>query len=172
MAVYLCTRPYLTPSRQEQHQQEKDNTACSKAGAVDTHVPKNFPLNTGTARGMLIPCHAQKAGTTHKWCDPLPSRVKNQSGGTPLGNTSLLTRSTLKDMTPYRYNSQFSLRHLCFNLNREVDVIVGANLDVAGHRGGFHSWSRGHENPTALPIRAWICQIQAHSMSRSEGWHN
>ena len=70
----------------------KDIMSGSKAGAVDTHVPQNFPLETGTARGMLIPmprsegrhnskkeclelpnacsypCHAQKAGTTHRWC--------------------------------------------------------------------------------------------------------
>ena len=33
----------------------KDIAAGSTAGAVDTHVPLNFPLETGTARGMLIP---------------------------------------------------------------------------------------------------------------------
>ena len=29
--------------------------AAGSNGAVDTHVPHNFPLETGTARGMLIP---------------------------------------------------------------------------------------------------------------------
>ena len=33
----------------------KDIAAGSTAGAVDTDVPQNFPLKTGTARGMLIP---------------------------------------------------------------------------------------------------------------------
>ena len=33
----------------------KDIAAGSTAGAVDTHVPLYFPLETGTARGMLIP---------------------------------------------------------------------------------------------------------------------
>ena len=33
----------------------KDNAACSQAGAVDTDVPLYFSLETGTARGMLIP---------------------------------------------------------------------------------------------------------------------
>ena len=33
----------------------KDITAGSTAGAVDTDVPLNFPLETGTAKGMLIP---------------------------------------------------------------------------------------------------------------------
>ena len=33
----------------------KDIAAGSTAGAVDTNVPLNFPLETGTARGMLIP---------------------------------------------------------------------------------------------------------------------
>ena len=57
----------------------QDITAGSTAGAVDTHVPQYFPLETGSARFMLISCHAQKAGTTHRWCNPLPSRVKNRS---------------------------------------------------------------------------------------------
>ena len=62
-------------------------------------------------------------------CDPLPSWVKNRGGDTPLGNTSTLTRSTLMVLSPYRYNSHFSLRHLSFNLNRE-EVIVSANSVV------------------------------------------
>ena len=33
----------------------KDIAAGSTAGAVDTDVPLYFPLETGTARGMLIP---------------------------------------------------------------------------------------------------------------------
>ena len=33
----------------------KDIAAGSTDGAVDTHVPQNFPLETGTARGMLLP---------------------------------------------------------------------------------------------------------------------
>ena len=33
----------------------KDIAACATAGAVDTHVPLYFPLETGTARSMLIP---------------------------------------------------------------------------------------------------------------------
>ena len=33
----------------------KDIMSGSTARAVDTHVPLNFPLETGTARGMLIP---------------------------------------------------------------------------------------------------------------------
>ena len=33
----------------------KDITAGSAAGAVDTHVPLYFPLETGPARFMLIP---------------------------------------------------------------------------------------------------------------------
>ena len=57
------------------------------------------------------PCHAQ-TGTTNRWCDPLPKWVKNRGGGTPLGNTSPLTLSTLMNKSPYRYNSHFALRHM------------------------------------------------------------
>ena len=38
----------------------KDIAAGSTAGAVDTHVPLKFPLETGTARGMLIPMPRSK----------------------------------------------------------------------------------------------------------------
>ena len=41
--------------------------------AVDTHVPLYFPLETGTARGMLIPMPRSEGGTTRRWCDPLPN---------------------------------------------------------------------------------------------------
>ena len=35
---------------------------------------------------------------------------------------------TLMVMSPYRYTSHFSLRHLSFNLNREVVEVVWANI--------------------------------------------
>ena len=44
----------------------KDIAAGSTAGAVDTNVPLNIPLETGTARGMLIPM--PRTVTTHRWC--------------------------------------------------------------------------------------------------------
>ena len=44
---------------------------------------------------------------TEMVCDPLPSWMKNRGGGTPLGNTTTQTRSTLKVLSPYRYNSHF-----------------------------------------------------------------
>ena len=40
-------------------------------------------------------------------------------GGTLLGNTCVLSRSTLMVLTPYRYTSQNSLRPLPFNLKRK-----------------------------------------------------
>ena len=46
----------------------KDIAAGSTAGAMDPHVPLNFPLKTGTAKACSFPCHAQKAGTTQRWC--------------------------------------------------------------------------------------------------------
>ena len=44
--------------------------------------------------------------------------------------------------------------------------------DCEGHRGRFHSWSRGHARPAELPTRDWNCQRHAHSMPRSKGRHN
>ena len=38
---------------------------------------------------------------------------------------------TLMVMSPYRYTSHFALRHLSYNLNREIVVVVGANIVVA-----------------------------------------
>ena len=75
--------------------------------------PAVLPLETGTARGMLIPMpHTEGRHNSKKVCDPLPSRVKNRGGGTPLGHTSTISRSTLMVISPYRYKSHFSLRHL------------------------------------------------------------
>ena len=103
----------------------KDIAAGSTAGAVDTHVPLKFPLETGTARGMLIPMPRSKGRHNSKMvCDSLPNWVKNQGGGTPLGNTSTRPRSTMMVISPYRYNSHFSLRHLSDNLIVVVVVVV------------------------------------------------
>ena len=44
----------------------KDIAAGSSAGAVDTKIPLYFPIERGSVRFKLIPCHAQKAGTTQK----------------------------------------------------------------------------------------------------------
>ena len=117
------------------HWSRKDNAVCQRRArehdscsgiegascqAVDTDVALYFPLETGTAKGMLIPMPRSEGRHNPKMvCDPLPSRMKNRGGGTPLGNTSTLSRSTLMVISPYRYNSHFTLRHMSLNLNRE-----------------------------------------------------
>ena len=52
----------------------KDIAAGSTAGAVDTDVPLYFPLETGTAKCMLIPMpRSEGRHNTEMVCDPLPS---------------------------------------------------------------------------------------------------
>ena len=49
--------------------------------------------------------------------DPMPCR--NNNGHVTLSKNCTCARTTLMVMSPHRYTSHFSLRHLPFNLNRE-----------------------------------------------------
>ena len=59
-----------------------------------------------------------------------PSRQELQLRRTPQFSARL-DPMTLMVMSPYRYTSHFSLRHLSFNVNREIVVVVGANIVIA-----------------------------------------
>ena len=57
---------------------------------------------------------------------------------------------------------------VCRSRAREHDScssINGASChsDCEGHRGRFHSWSRGHARAAELPTRDWNCQRHAHT---------
>ena len=54
----------------------KDIAVGSATGAVDSHCASRSRLDLPDS--CSFPCHARKAGTTRRWCDPLPSWVKNR----------------------------------------------------------------------------------------------
>ena len=83
------------------------------------HVPTELSHSRlELPQACSYPCHAQKAGTTHRWCVILlPSWVKNRGGGTPLGNTSTRSRSTLMVMSTVKIH--LPLRTATFVLQLE-----------------------------------------------------
>ena len=62
----------------------KDIAASATAGAVDTDDVLYFPLQTGTAKSMLIPMpRSEGKHNTKMVCDPLPSWVKTEAKAHP-----------------------------------------------------------------------------------------
>ena len=84
--------------------------------AVDTHVPLYSHSRQELPEACSNSCHAQKAAQLEDGVIRC-QMVKSRNGGTPLGNTSTLSWSTLMVKSPYRYKSHFSLRPC--NLNRK-----------------------------------------------------
>ena len=54
-------------------------------------------------------------------------------------------------LSPYKYNSHFSLRHLSYNLNREKDVIVSAKYVIAAEPAIQHA-----DTPNVLLVQEGI----------------
>ena len=101
------------------------------------HGPKKaFP---SCHEGMLIPMPRSEGGTTQRWCDPLPNRVKTKAEAHPWAtlphdhgpprrkvavqiHLPLLTATLvcqLETRITVQKISHFSLRHWPSNLNRE-----------------------------------------------------
>ena len=103
------------------------------AGETPGRVPvyTALKLNPSCHEGMLIPMPRSEGGTTQRWCDPLPNRVKTKAEAHPWAtlphdhgppkrkvavqiHLPLLTVTlavNLKRESPYRKTSHFSLRH-------------------------------------------------------------
>ena len=115
---------------------------------------------------MLIPMPRSEGRHNKKVSGTLPSWVKNRCGDTPLGNTSTIPRCTLMIMSPNRYNSQFSLRHWPFNLNRESPYRYTTHFSLR-----HLPFNKNREevvivgaNPSQLLIQS--LSMQTHSTSR------
>ena len=103
-----------------------DVAVGSAIGAVNTHVPLYFPLETGSARFMLIPIprskckfNSQMVRSVAKLGEGPKPTTPRLGGGTLLGKTFELSRSTLMVLSPYRDTSHISPRPLPFNLNQK-----------------------------------------------------
>ena len=95
-----------------------------------TRTSRCTPLETGTAKACSYPCHAQKAGTTQKWYDPLPSWVKNRERRHTPGQHFQADTLHLDGLVTVQIQFPLHTATLALELEPGKDVVVGANLVV------------------------------------------
>ena len=148
----------------------------------------------------LLMCHAQKASTTRRWCDPLPYCMKNRSRyqhfqtevlpiiGFTLSQRESYASSGVKLPPPHGIVTQTSPLHVgvaelaaickrraCSDNSCSRIDGVSCQRDGEGHRGRFINWSRGRGGTprwyrSEIPRTQWTRQKQNRTVSCPAGF--